>query len=104
MTTGPLLLPDEAHHRVLVDNAHPLSWTNAAPAGRHNLVVVGAATAGLVSAAGAAGLGARVALVERHLIGGDCLNFGCEILLAVSRAPDTEGLELGAAAVEVDRA
>jgi pyruvate/2-oxoglutarate dehydrogenase complex dihydrolipoamide dehydrogenase (E3) component len=31
----------------------------------------------LVSAAGAAGLGARVALVERHLFGGDCLNFGC---------------------------
>jgi pyruvate/2-oxoglutarate dehydrogenase complex dihydrolipoamide dehydrogenase (E3) component len=36
-----------------------------------------AVRAGLVSAAIAAGLGARVALVERHLMGGDCLNVGC---------------------------
>jgi pyruvate/2-oxoglutarate dehydrogenase complex dihydrolipoamide dehydrogenase (E3) component len=42
-----------------------------------NLVVIGAGTAGLVAAAGAAGLGARVALVERNQMGGDCLNFGC---------------------------
>ncbi len=45
--------------------------------GQYNLVVLGAGTAGLVTAAGAAGLGARVALVERHKMGGDCLNFGC---------------------------
>ena len=45
--------------------------------GRYNLVVIGAGTAGLVCAAGAAGLGARVALIERHLMGGDCLNVGC---------------------------
>ena len=36
-----------------------------------------AGTAGPVSAAGAAGLGARVALIERELMGGDCLNVGC---------------------------
>jgi mercury(II) reductase len=41
------------------------------------VVVIGAGTAGLVTAAGAAGLGAKVALVERHLMGGDCLNVGC---------------------------
>ncbi|MBA3831057.1 MAG: mercuric reductase [Chthoniobacterales bacterium] len=45
--------------------------------GVYNLVVIGAGTAGLVTAAGAAGLGARVALIERHKMGGDCLNFGC---------------------------
>jgi pyruvate/2-oxoglutarate dehydrogenase complex dihydrolipoamide dehydrogenase (E3) component len=50
---------------------------NPKPAARYNLVVIGAGTAGLVSAAGAAGLGAKVALVERHLMGGDCLNVGC---------------------------
>jgi pyruvate/2-oxoglutarate dehydrogenase complex dihydrolipoamide dehydrogenase (E3) component len=50
---------------------------NPEPAGRYNLVVLGAGTAGLVTAAGAAGLGAKVALVERHLMGGDCLNVGC---------------------------
>jgi pyruvate/2-oxoglutarate dehydrogenase complex dihydrolipoamide dehydrogenase (E3) component len=43
----------------------------------YNVVVIGAGTAGLVTAAGTAGLGGRVALVERNLMGGDCLNFGC---------------------------
>src|SRR5213592_1989436 len=45
--------------------------------GAYNVVVIGAGTAGLVAAAGTAGLGGRVALVERNLMGGDCLNFGC---------------------------
>lgn len=72
-----LILPDDAHNRALVDNVHPPSWENPTPSGRYNLVVIGAGTAGLVSAAGAAGLGAKVALVEKHLMGGDCLNFGC---------------------------
>src|SRR5881275_363210 len=45
--------------------------------GVYNVVVIGAGTAGLVTAAGTAGLGGRVALIERHLMGGDCLNFGC---------------------------
>ena len=81
-----LLPPDDAHNRVLVDNVHPAAWTNPTPPGRYNLVVIGAGTAGLVSAAGAAGLGARVALVERHLMGGDCLNFGCVPSKGVLRA------------------
>jgi len=71
------VLPDDLHNRALVDNVHPADWHNPEPAPRYNLVVVGAGTAGLVTAAGAAGLGARVALVERHLLGGDCLNYGC---------------------------
>jgi pyruvate/2-oxoglutarate dehydrogenase complex dihydrolipoamide dehydrogenase (E3) component len=45
-------------------------------AGVYNVVAVGAGTAGLVTAAGTAGLGRRVALIERNLMGGDCLNFG----------------------------
>src|SRR5213083_2903288 len=45
--------------------------------GVYNVVVIGAGTAGLVTAAGTAGLGRRVALIERNLMGGDCLNFGC---------------------------
>jgi pyruvate/2-oxoglutarate dehydrogenase complex dihydrolipoamide dehydrogenase (E3) component len=61
----------------LLDNAHPADWTNPTPASRYDLVVLGGGPAGLVCAAGAAGLGARVALVERHLLGGDCLNVGC---------------------------
>jgi len=43
----------------------------------YNVIVIGAGTAGLVAAAGTAALGGRVALVERNLMGGDCLNFGC---------------------------
>ncbi|MHC4400214.1 MAG: mercuric reductase [Planctomycetota bacterium] len=77
MTGAVEVLPDDIHNRKLVDNVHPASWTNPDPARRYNLVVIGAGTAGLVAAAGAAGLGAKVALVERHLMGGDCLNYGC---------------------------
>src|ERR1700736_1504108 len=45
--------------------------------GMYNVAVIGAGTAGLVTAAGTAGLGGRAALIERNLMGGDCLNFGC---------------------------
>jgi len=45
--------------------------------GTYNAVVIGAGTAGLVTAAGTASLGGRVALIERNKMGGDCLNFGC---------------------------
>lgn len=58
-------------------NVRPSDWTNPEPAPRYNLVVIGGGTAGLVSASAAAQLGGRVALVERHLMGGDCLNVGC---------------------------
>lgn len=71
------LQPFDAHNQRLADNVHPSDWVNPTPSGRYNLVVIGAGTAGLVTAAGAAGLGAKVALIERHLMGGDCLNVGC---------------------------
>jgi len=70
-------LHDDAHNRALVARVHPPDWVNPEPAKRYNLVVIGGGSAGLISALGAAGLGARVALVEKRLLGGDCLNFGC---------------------------
>lgn len=73
----PEVLPHDVYNEALVSNVHPTDWQNPEPASRYNLVVIGAGTAGLVTAAGAAGLGAKVALVERHLLGGDCLNVGC---------------------------
>jgi ribulose 1,5-bisphosphate synthetase/thiazole synthase len=76
---------DEYDARLLA-NVHPEDWVNPEPAPRYNLLVIGAGTAGLVAAAGAAGLGARVALVERRLMGGDCLNFGCVPSKALIRA------------------
>jgi pyruvate/2-oxoglutarate dehydrogenase complex dihydrolipoamide dehydrogenase (E3) component len=67
---------DDANRQLLA-NVRPASWVNPTPKPRYTLVVVGAGTAGLVAAAGAAGLGATVAIVERALMGGDCLNVGC---------------------------
>lgn len=81
--------PDTAENRELEANVRPGGWKNPVPSGRYNLVVVGAGTAGLVCAAGAASLGARVALVERLALGGDCLNVGCvpsKALIRASRA------------------
>ena len=81
--------PSDAHNRRLVAHVHPPDWRNPAPRDRYNLVVIGGGTAGLVTAAGAAGLGAKVALVEKHLLGGDCLNYGCvpsKALIRASRA------------------
>jgi pyruvate/2-oxoglutarate dehydrogenase complex dihydrolipoamide dehydrogenase (E3) component len=69
--------PMDANNQKLLHNVHPSDWNNPKPQKRYNLVVIGAGTAGLVTAAGAAGLGAKVALVEKHLLGGDCLNVGC---------------------------
>ena len=71
------LQPFDEHNQKLQSNVHPPQWTNPDPKSDYHLVVIGAGTAGLVSAAGAAGLGARVALIERELMGGDCLNVGC---------------------------
>jgi pyruvate/2-oxoglutarate dehydrogenase complex dihydrolipoamide dehydrogenase (E3) component len=71
------ILPDDAHNTRLLAQAHPRDWRNPVPHNPYNLVVIGAGPAGLIAAAGAAGLGARVALVEQHLMGGDCLNYGC---------------------------
>ncbi len=73
----PPVVPRDEHNAELVENVRPPEWRNPAPAERYNVVVIGGGTAGLVTAAGAAGLGAKVALVERHLLGGDCLNVGC---------------------------
>jgi pyruvate/2-oxoglutarate dehydrogenase complex dihydrolipoamide dehydrogenase (E3) component len=86
MSALPALHPMDAHNQTLAENVHPSSWVNPEPSGRYNLVVVGAGSAGLISAALAAGLGARVALIERHYLGGDCLNVGCVPSKGVIRA------------------
>ncbi|MCA1991505.1 MAG: FAD-dependent oxidoreductase, partial [Coleofasciculus sp. S288] len=71
--------PMDVHNQTLVSYVHPPDWVNPKPADCYDLVVIGAGTAGLVVAAGAAGLGLglKVALIEKHLMGGDCLNVGC---------------------------
>jgi len=73
----PLILPDDPHNQELLAQTHPPGWVNPTPKSRYHLVVIGAGTAGLTAAAGCAAIGGRVALIERHLTGGDCLVTGC---------------------------
>lgn len=93
-------LPRDTYNADLIASTHPPGWKNPEPASSYNLVVIGAGTAGLVTAAGAAALGAKVALVEKNLMGGDCLNVGCvpskAILASARRSSDLRGAsELG---------
>src|SRR5262249_55897883 len=60
---------------------------NATGKDSYNVVAIGAGTAGLVTAAGTAGLGGGAALIERNLVGGDCLNFGCVPSKALISSP-----------------
>ena len=80
--------PGEEFDDMARDLLSPTDYQNPQPQPRYHLVVVGAGPAGLISAIGAAGLGAKVALIERHRMGGDCLNVGCmpsKALLAFSK-------------------
>lgn len=81
-----VLEPFDEHNQKLLANLHPQDYTNPRPADRYHLVVIGGGVGGLVSAAGAAGLGAKVALIESTLLGGDCTNYGCVPSKALIRA------------------
>jgi glycine/D-amino acid oxidase-like deaminating enzyme len=84
-----LIEPLDRHNQQWMAHVRPSGWANPEPRDRYHLVVIGAGPGGLMSAAIAAGLGARVALVERHLMGGDCLNVGCvpsKALIAAARS------------------
>ncbi len=96
-TTDPkTLLPADRHNLELLSHVHPTEYVNPTPNGRYNLVVIGGGTAGLITAVGAAGLGAKVALIERQFLGGDRLNTGC--------VPSTALLRSARAAHEINRA
>src|SRR6266481_2056695 len=95
------VLPRDVYNTELIAQVHPPDWRPPTPAPRYNLVVIGAGTAGLVTAAGAAGLGARVALIERHLLGGDCLIVGCVPSKCVIRSSRVVGDVRAAASLGV---
>lgn len=82
----PRIRPDDEHNRCLLEQVHPPDWVDPEPHPRYDLVVVGGGSGGLVSSAISAGVGGRVALVERHLLGGDCLITGCVPSKAVLRS------------------
>ncbi len=71
------VLPMDRYNQELIRNLHPADWVNPEPAPRYDIVVIGGGTAGLVTSAGAGLFGAKVALIEKHLLGGDCTNVGC---------------------------
>ena len=75
----------DAYERERMENVHPSGWRNPRPAGRYDLVVIGGGPAGLVAASAAASMGAKVALVERALLGGTSLNVGCVPSKAIIR-------------------
>ncbi len=81
-----IIQPLDTHNKELLSQVRPENWANPEPQAIYNLVVIGAGTAGLISAAGAAGLGAKVALIEKNLMGGDCLNMGCVPSKAIIRS------------------
>jgi pyruvate/2-oxoglutarate dehydrogenase complex dihydrolipoamide dehydrogenase (E3) component len=93
MTLLPKLVPMDAYNQKLLAEVHPPDWIDPQPAAIYDLVVIGAGTAGLVVAAGAAGLGLglKVALIERNLMGGDCLNVGCVPSKTIIRSARTIG-------------
>jgi pyruvate/2-oxoglutarate dehydrogenase complex dihydrolipoamide dehydrogenase (E3) component len=81
-----MMLLDDSHDQLLIANCHPPQHINPTPSGTYNLIALGAGAAGLVSAGGAGSLGAKSALIERTLTGGDCLNTGCVPSKGVIRA------------------
>ncbi|MCH8474974.1 MAG: mercuric reductase [Opitutales bacterium] len=76
-SSHPLFQPASEANQTLRKNVAPPDWPNPTPAKRYNVVVIGAGSGGLVTAAAVAGLGGKVALIEKHALGGDCLNVGC---------------------------
>jgi len=68
----------DQHNAELFDNVHPIQWVDPEnDQGKYDMLVIGGGAGGLVTAAGSVGVGARVALIERNFLGGDCLNNGC---------------------------
>ena len=60
-----------------LSNTRPADWHNPTSHSRFDLLVIGAGPGGIVAARTAAADGARVALVERYQLGGNCINEGC---------------------------
>eukprot|EP00041_Stephanoeca_diplocostata_P035102 m.1226407 g.1226407 ORF g.1226407 m.1226407 type:complete len:242 (+) comp24637_c0_seq8:48-773(+) len=111
--------PDDDHNRKLIENVHPTEYVNAVSTNgdasartelEYDLVVIGGGVAGLLSVIMGKALGKRCAMIEKHYMGGDCLNVGCfpsKVLIAsAQRAHDVRTAQKlhvhGTSDVEVD--
>jgi pyruvate/2-oxoglutarate dehydrogenase complex dihydrolipoamide dehydrogenase (E3) component len=70
------LLPADEYNQRTINTGHPPNWQNP-PGGNYELIILGGGPAGETAALTAAAGGHRVAMTERFLTGGTCVNFGC---------------------------
>lgn len=87
--SAPTIAPFDPANRRTITQSHPPGWQSPQPKSLYDLVVVGAGPAGFLAAMTAAKAGHTVAVVERNLTGGTCVNFGCtpsKTLIRAARA------------------
>ncbi len=80
------IAPFDAPNRQTIAQGHPTDWQSPRPKDLYELVVIGGGPAGLTASLVAAAAGHTVAMVERNLTGGTCVNFGCTPSKALLRA------------------
>ena len=67
--------PNDEHNLLLQSHVHPRGYSNP-QSQDYDVVVIGAGVSGLISVIMGAWLGKKCALIEKHAMGGDCLNTG----------------------------
>ena len=67
----------DPYNIITYNNVRPAKFEDPKPVGKYNMVAIGSGAGGLVASIGAGVTGGKSAIIERHFMGGDCLNTGC---------------------------